>query len=224
MSGEISTSPLAKRHPWDWYVEQQWVTHRLADFVDLEQDVTYLDPCAGAGNIVAALADRGLDAFGTDLFARAMAVEARRRFLGEHDWLGDQRHMLEASPSISIFFNPPYSRQNGQLVAGLAERCIRRALSVATHKVAALLPIKWLASKGRYRLFAKDFPPPAIYILCERPSMPPGDIIEQLGKAAHKGGKVDYMWVVWDHNAEPLPHAPTFWIPARDAVDMATLL
>ena len=47
--------------------------------------------------------------------------------------------------------------------------------------------------------------------------MPPGDVIEQLGKRAHDGGKVDFMWVVWDLQAEPLPHAPTFWIPPRSA-------
>lgn len=212
MSGEISTSPLAKRDPWDWYVEEQWVTHRLADYLPLDEGVTYLDPCCGSGNIVEALAAMGHTAYGTDMFHRYDSS----RFMGEHDWMGDQIHMLEASPALSIFFNPPYSRQNGELVSGLAERCIRRALGIATHKVAALLPIKWQASKGRYRLFEKDHRPSAIYILCERPSMPPGTQIEAMGKKAHKGGKVDYMWVVWDKNADPLPYTPAYWIPHRD--------
>ena len=209
MSGELSSAN--SRHPWDWYVEERWVTHRLADFLPLDRGVTYLDPCCGSGNIVEALAERGHQAFGTDLFERYEGS----RFLGIHDWMGDQRHLLEASNALSIFFNPPYSRQNGALVRGLAEKCIRRAIEVATHKVAALLPVKWLASKGRYKLFEQDHRPSGIYILCERPSMPPGDVIEQLGKRAHDGGKVDFMWVVWDLQAEPLPHAPTFWIPPR---------
>lgn len=211
MSGEISTSPLSKRHPWDWYVEEQWVTHRLADFVDLEPDATYLDPCCGQGNIVEALRARSLTAYGTDLFDRYSSPH----FMGVHDWLGDQVHMLEAMQPLSIIFNPPYSRQDGLLVAGLTERFIRRALTVATHKVAALLPVKWLASRGRYQLFAKDHPPTEIWILCERPSMPPGHIIEQLGKKAFKEGKVDYMWVVWDRRRW-MPHVPISWIPARD--------
>src|SRR3546814_5718914 len=31
-------------------------------------------------------------------------------------------------------------------------------LSIATHKVCALLPLKWLASAGRYRLFTEETP------------------------------------------------------------------
>src|SRR3546814_21034174 len=79
-------------------------------------------------------------------------------FLGEHDFLGEQRHILEASDRLSIIMNPPFSFQNGRLVRGLAEKCIRRALSIATHKVCALLPLKWLASEGRYRLFTEHTP------------------------------------------------------------------
>ena len=110
MSAELSSAN--SRHPWDWYVEEQWVTHRLADFLPLDKDVTYLDPCCGSGNVVEALSARGLQAYGTDLFERYEGS----RFLGVHDWMGDQRHLLEASDALSVFFNPPYSRQNGALV------------------------------------------------------------------------------------------------------------
>lgn len=136
-------------------------------------------------------------------------------FLGQHDWLGDQRHMLEADGKLSIIFNPPYSRQDGKLVRGLAERMIRRALEVATHKVCALLPVKWLASKGRHQLFERDHRPTGIWILCERPSMPPGDVIEEMGDSAFTDGKVDYMWVVWDKHFPALPYTPTNWIAPR---------
>lgn len=198
------------RHPWDWYVEEQWVTHALCDILAMDPDVTYLDPFAGLCHIPDALADRGLTAFGTDLFERGNSP----RFLGRHDFLGDQIHMLEAMRGLSIVMNPPFSFQDGRMVRGLAEKCIRRALSIATHKVCALLPIKWLASAGRFRLFAQHMPS-GIYILSERPSMPPGDQIAAMGTAAFAHGKVDYVWIVWDKQRAPQHFAPTYWIPPR---------
>jgi hypothetical protein len=222
MSGELTARPSGgKRHPWDWYVEEQWVTHRLVDVVDLEPDVTYLDPFCGRLHIPQALSDRGFThVYGTDLFARN---PGNRLFLGEHDFLGDQRHLLEASDRLSIIMNPPFSYQDGRLVRGLAEKCIRQALAIATHKVCALLPLKWLASEGRYRLFT-DETPIGVWILCERPSMPPGNMIEQLGANAYAHGKIDYIWVVWDKNHRPMrdsqgrPFAPTYWIPPREKI------
>jgi len=222
MSGELTSRPKgSNRHPWDWYVEEKWVTHRLIDMIELETEVTYLDPFCGQLHIPTALEERGLRAYGTDLFARD---PHHCLFLGEHDFLGDHRHLLEASDRLSIIMNPPFSFQNGRLVRGLAEKCIRRALTIATHKVCALLPLKWLASEGRYRLFT-DMTPIGVWILCERPSMPPGNMIEALGDNAYDHGKIDYMWVVWDKRREPMtdrsgrPFAPTSWIPPRDKVE-----
>ncbi|WP_374414237.1 class I SAM-dependent methyltransferase [Novosphingobium colocasiae] len=222
MSGELTAPPKGmKRHPWDWYVEEKWVTHRLLDVLELENDITYLDPFCGLLHIPQALSERGFQhVYGTDLFARD---PGHRLFLGEHDFLGDQRHLLEASRRLSIIMNPPFSCQDGRLVRGLAEKCIRQALSIASHKVCALLPLKWLASEGRYRLFT-DETPIGVWILCERPSMPPGNLIEQLGDNAYEHGKVDYMWVVWDKNCAPArdsrgtQFAPTYWIPPREKV------
>lgn len=208
-SGELATAGQS-RHPWDWYVEEKWVTHRLLDLVEFERDVTYLDPACGQCHIPAALSDRGFTAFGTDRFRRCDDA----RFLGEHDFLGAQVHMLEAFGKLSIVMNPPFSYQAGKLSRALAERFVRRALAIATHKVAALLPLKWLSSAGRYRLFAEHMPA-AVYVLSERPSMPPGDAIGSMGKNAYRHGKVDYVWILWDKNAAALPYAPTFWIPPR---------
>lgn len=222
MSGELTALPKdTKRHPWDWYVEEEWVTHRLIDVLDLDHDVTYLDPFCGRLHIPQALAARGFKhVYGTDLFARD---PGHCLFLGEHDFLGVQRHLLEASDRLSIIMNPPFSYQDGRLVRGLAEKCIRQALAIATHKVCALLPLKWLASEGRYRLFT-EHTPVGVWIMCERPSMPPGNLIEQLGANAYDHGKIDYMWVVWDkqhsaaRDAGGRPFAPTYWIPPRPKI------
>lgn len=198
-----------ERHPWDWYVEQPWVTHRLIDSVALERDVTYLDPACGACTIPQALADRGYRAFGTDRERRTDSP----LFFAEHDWLGEQALLIEHIRPLSIVMNPPFSYQDGRLVRGLAEAFVRKALATATHKVCALLPLKWLASQGRLKLFRDH--PPAVHILTERPSMPPGDKIEAMGDRAWSRGKVDYAWFVWDRRA-PQRIATTHWIAPRE--------
>ena len=226
MTAELAAPPKGKkRHPWDWYVEEQWVTHRLLDFAPIEADVTFLDPCCGGGNIVMALRDRGHTAFGMDMFDRGAP-----HFLGTHDFIGRERTILEAHPALSIIFNPPFSCQDGAIRRGLAERFIRRALEVATHQVVALLPLKWLGSEGRVRLFTEEATAPiGVWVLTERPSMPPGDQIEELGDLAFERGKIDYVWILWDKRRCPhatnvgQPFVPTFWIPPRSAEAAAQL-
>ena len=220
MTAELSNSATKKkpRHPWDWYVEEPWVTHALADMIDLESHVDYLDPFCGLGTIPQTLIDLGLRAFGTDKFARTDA----RFFLGTHDFLGDQRHMMEASSALSIIMNPPFSVQDGKLVRGLSLAIVKRALEIATHKVCALIPLKWLASEGRHAFFEKT--KPTILIFSQRPSMPPGDMLEGLGPDAYRRGKVDYMWLVWDKQAPRAATAPTLWIPPRSKITTRTEL
>lgn len=214
MTAELSNDNSEKkpRHPWDWYVEEQWTTHALTDMIELESHVDYLDPFCGQGNIPMALLDRGLRAFGTDKFNRV--GHNATFFLGEHDFLGPQRHMMEASPALSIVMNPPFSYQDGRLVRGLSLSIVRRALELATHKVCALVPLKWLSSKERYAFFTET--KPGILIFSERPSMPPGDEIAALGDNAYKRGKVDYMWLVWDKQRPNTDFARTIWIPPRE--------
>lgn len=214
MTAELSNDSARKkpRHPWDWYVEEQWVTHALASMIHLESHVDYLDPFCGGGNIPLALRDRSLPAFGTDKFTR-VGPDAKF-FLGNHDFLGPQRHMMEASTSLSIVMNPPFSYQDGTLIRGLSLSIARRALDLATHKVCALVPLKWLSSKERYAFFTET--KPSIFVFSERPSMPPGDEIEALGDNAYKRGKVDYMWLVWDKQNPNRAAAPTLWIPPRE--------
>lgn len=87
-------------------------------------------------------------------------------------------------------------------------------LDHATHKVCALVPLKWLSSETRYAFFMET--KPQILIFSERPSMPPGDQIVAMGKNAYRRGKVDYMWLVWDKQRPNRDHAPTLWIPPRE--------
>lgn len=191
------------RHPQDWYVEQAWTVRALMQMVAFDPQDLIWDPCCGLGTIPCVFAAEGFTALGTDLVDRWPVNAARHQFMGEHDFLGDQMHMLEQTGSehlarLHIIFNPPYGYK-----PDIAERCVRRALTISSGLVCALLPIRWRASEKRYGLFAQEYPPQLILEFCDRPSMPPGNALDyrdpETGKlTAWKRGKTDYAWYVWN--------------------------
>ena len=204
-----------ERHPQDWYVEQTWTVRALMRMVKFDRDYLVWDPCCGLGTIPCAFAAEGFDAIGTDLADRwsAQTLGLPHLFMGEHDFLGGQRHMLENWALLSIIFNPPYGSE-----PGIAERAVRRALMTASGKVCALLPIRWRASEGRFPFF-QEYPPLEILEFCDRPSMPPGDKLGERDPrtgalTAWRRGKTDYAWYVWDRHF-PRPATITRLIPPR---------
>jgi hypothetical protein len=217
-SAEISA--LSKdRHPWDWYCDEGWETTEFLTKTPIgnemfitEHDVAIYDPCCGRGAILDAFAQYEFSVFGSDVAKRGCP---QLYWTGKHNFLTNNIGFRCAAEN-TIVFNPPYSRQNGIQVIGLTEKFCRRALELATHKVCALVPTKWLSSQGRYSLFCQH-PPRAIYILSERPSMPPGTMIAAMGDDAFRGGKIDYMWVIWDKKyATPIGGTRIDWIEPRE--------
>lgn len=186
------------KSPFDWYVEQQWVTEALIEAEDQDGIRSYWatvwDPCCGSGQVLKAFSEHAIGRGGhaTDIEFRGYA--GGKVLFQELDFVGGIDFVSSAAPKgdFSIVMNPPYS-----YLKGISEAFVRRALALATNKVAVLLPIKWQGSQARHRLFT-EFPPTRIWILSKRPSMPPGAMVEALGDKAFKRGKVDYMWVVWD--------------------------
>ena len=216
MSAELSTAGYAKS-PFDWYVEEQWVTQALIEAADQH----YLDggpssswervwdPCAGSGNVLKAFSSAALGKGGWASDIEFRGYDPRKPLFTQIDFLAPMKVLKPYAPrgKFSIVSNPPFSYKKG-----IAEAIIRRALALATNKVAMLLPIKYLASQGRYALF-NDHPPRTIYILCKRPSMPPGALIAELGDKAFARGKMDFMWVLWDVEKPTLPgQTRTVWI------------
>ena len=142
-----------------------------------------LDPACGQGNVVNALRDGGCVAYGTDIVRRTKADW----FSGEHDFLSDR------DPPIAfdnICCNPPFYSGAG------AEAFIRRALSLASGKVAVFVEQRFLTSSGRSNGIYAEFPPDMIYAISPRPSCPPGQYLLDGGKLG--GGKQDFVWLVWD--------------------------
>jgi hypothetical protein len=103
---------------------------------------------------------------------------------GCQDFLDPDFHFVNVD---NIVCNPPY---------GVAEDFVRRALDVAGRKVAMLVQAKFTYSQTRHALFTAR-PPTRLYFLSARPSMPPGDLL-LAGEIEAKGGKMDFMWMVWD--------------------------
>lgn len=231
MRGEISSGKFAKRHPYDWYVEEQWVTRQLIDAlggfrVALLNGETIWDPACGLGNIGAAFGE--LAAFSGAAFARQLLLSDIVRRVDEAQledvrWTffsADFEELGEAPAPCSIVCNPPYSYRKGsgenagQLISEVfARRAIRLVGESGGTYVCLLLPSKWLASQTRYHLFT-EFPPSAVLHLTQRPSMPPGDRIAEMGNRAFQGGMVDYCWIVWDvrHPAR-VGETRTIWLP-----------
>lgn len=222
MRGDISSAKKAKRHPLDWYVEQGWEWDQLARAIGVEielgDDAAIWDPCAGYGHSGSRLEAWG---FGGRIYLSDVVENvAYDDFVIRPTFFSADFLELDAAPETpcSIFMNSPYSYKDivlpdGRKV-GIAEAFARQALRLATHRVVMLLPNKWLASQGRFRLFAVDHPPAKILHFCQRPSMPPGDCIHLMGTKAYRGGVIDYCAIVWDiQNPTPAGETRTIWLP-----------
>lgn len=213
MRGELSSGRHSKRHPLDWYVEEQWCTWQVMKAIgfdgELEDGAAIWDPACGMGNVPAAFdsMEQGYRVICSDLvdnLDRSLFPAPPEFFIA--DFLA-----LEKAPAerCSIFSNPPYSYRKGIL-----EAFVRQALRLATHKVCMIVPNKWLASQTRFRLFARDHVPSMILHYCQRPSMPPGDMIARMGSRAFRGGMIDYACIVWDVGSQIEPgETRTIWLP-----------
>lgn len=170
---------LWARHPEDWYVEPFWVSQRLFEVESFVGGI--IDPSCGSGRIVYAAANFGYSAFGADIVSRS----------GACSHVADFRMCKHAHNIVS---NPPF---------GVADEFARHMLQISEHKVALLLPTKWMNSAKR-GAWLETTPLATVWLLAPRPSMPPGPVIEAGEKPGN--GTVDYCWMVWDktHTGAPV--------------------
>lgn len=181
-----------KRHDMDFYIEPRWTVEVLLDAEKFNGPVW--DPACGSGTIPTAVRDRGLICRASDA--------ADRSFGPVHDFLMNQPFAY--TPVNSIITNPPY---------GLAAQFVERALEHADEKVAVLVQSKFPYSQRRYDLFTKH-PVARLYFLSSRPSMPPGEKL-LAGTVTAKGGKMDYLWIVFEHGHKGPP--TTHWLRRPEA-------
>jgi hypothetical protein len=163
----------------DWYVEPREAVEALLA-VERFSGLSW-DPACGLGTIPKAMDAAGLCVIGCDLVDRAGGVYPER------DFLRDNRPIARVDNVIS---NPPFN---------LAREFIDRALTIATHKVAMLLPLTFLEGQARARWLLTT-PLARVHVFSWRISMPPGELLTA-GKVEAKGGKKCFAWFVWakDH-------------------------
>ena len=175
---------------YDWYREPAWLVEQLFDEIDFgrpeARDLIY-DPCCGAGTILDVAKARGHPTIGGDVVDRS----PRHRFNRGNILLNQPIPSTPSGRLISVVCNPPYSYE-----PDIAEKVIRRVLEVVpTRRAAFILPLAFLAGQNRWRFFSRDFMPSHVLICSQRPTMPPGALIEQM-TSPYEGGMQDYCIVV----------------------------
>jgi hypothetical protein len=177
-------APVYERDNNDWYVEPAWCWELMLQHERFEGSI--LEPCCGGGTGPRALRRAGYEGVtATDLVDRGY-----ERFDGVVDFFAANRAV------DNIAANPPYNR---------AGEFVERALKQARRKVAVLVQEKFAYSQERYRLFV-HMPLARLYFFSSRPSMPPGQMLQD-GAIEAVGGSVNYLWMVWEHGHQGAPTA-----------------
>jgi hypothetical protein len=116
-----------------------------------------------------------------------MSTDLHDRGYGE----GGVDFLKQTKKVANIVTNPPFT---------LAESFAKRALNLASKKVALLCRLSWLESAGRYELFTET-PLARIYVFSNRLNCASKTWRDNnSAKAAGgTGGLVAYAWYVWDH-------------------------
>lgn len=113
----------------------------------------------------------------------------------EEDWIyGDRgiNFLCEMKTVDNIITNPPYK---------YALEFVLQSKRLADKKIAMLLKLVFLESKGRYRMFQdRVFPLKVVYVFCNRLKIYKGGII---GK---NSGLIAYAWFIWDREYKGKPY------------------
>lgn len=181
-----------ERAPQDWYCEAASDAEPLFDALALDPRLTVWDPCCGRGNLLDVAKRRGHDTVGSDIVERVCPlqhslVSSRHRFF-RADFRTLERMPSNAGNPIAIVANPPYG-----YIPGIAEAFMRRAARLPVESATFIVPIAFLASDGRFDMFTRQIMPSQVFIWSERPTMPPGHMIEKMGPRAFRGGMADYV-------------------------------
>jgi hypothetical protein len=161
------------RDPLDFYVEPEWVDDALFAAEDFDGPIH--DTACGIGRVVESAIRAGHIASGSDV----VELSPIRDF--EFDYLSDNTPLSYPN----IVSNPPYTHARGFIARALRE----------ARKSAFLVPYGFLFGLERFR-WLDSTPLRRVWAIAPRPSMPPGELTLQGMKPG--GGRVDYVWVVFE--------------------------
>lgn len=174
----MTDTTTTKRAAFDWYQDPVEAIEALLA-VERFAGASW-DPCCGIGTIPKAMIAAGHCCYATDVTFRGYIGNGHtpRNFLTDEPVAG---------AIDNIVCNPPYKDPT---------RYVDRALAIARHKVACLLPLTFLEGEKRARWRIRT-PLARIRTFSWRISMPPGELL-QAGKVEAKGGTKAFAWFVWE--------------------------
>ena len=158
----------------DWYVEPVEATLTLLDVEQFDDEI--YDPACGCGNILKACRERGHRARGTDIVDRGSGEPYGLDFI----------YGQLPCPVSNIISNPPF---------GPSLHFAKRALRIATRKVALIQRLCWLEGQKR-SAFLESAPLARVWVFKKRICMPPGEKRD----LPAKGGFIAYAWFVFEHD------------------------
>lgn len=170
-----------KRASNDWYQDMPEATEallRAERFSGLSWD-----PACGLGTIPSTMIAAGLQCLGSDIVDRGYRHPTR------HVMPGDFLEVIEfgGREVANVVSNPPFK---------IAREFATKALSIASHKVAFLLPLSFLEGAARTR-WLETTPLARVHVFSWRISMPPGELMAA-GAVKPEGGKKAFAWFVWE--------------------------
>lgn len=182
---------MSERAANDWYVDEPQAIEALLR-VERFSGISH-DPACGSGTIPRGMKAAGVDCYGRDLIDRGYASATR-------DFLACD---FAEEPVANIVCNPPFN---------LAREFIDKALAIASHKVAMLLPLTFLEGQ-RKAAWLQAKPLARVHVFTWRINMPPGELL-MAGKVELGGGKKCFAWFVFEHGWQGPPHVNLLIKPA----------
>lgn len=191
LNGTATKDAAYKRDPLGWYVEEEFCVDQLFNEIEFESEAIW-DPSCGRGTILDVARRRGFRTFGSDIVDRYRP--------GGHDFARADFLTLRAGAtgaSVSIVNNPPYNEPEPMI----AEKFVLHALKLrGWHRAAFLVPLEFQCGQRRFESIYSRYQPSHVVSLMQRPSMPPGQMLEERGESCRGGGMQDYCWVVFTLN------------------------
>lgn len=181
--------------PHQFYREPRFTIEQAFASLDFGGGVIW-DPSCGTGNILNVARTEGYRTFGSDIVDRGAGMRGHRFAQVDFLKLRELPFRAPLDEPVSLFCNPPYGRVGG--VGNMGERFVYHALEhfgERCHRLAFLMPIEFQCGTGRYWNLYSRRRPSHVLICSERPSMPPGDMVDDRKKAT--GGMADYCILVF---------------------------
>ena len=174
-----ATNRGAKRIEYDFYPTPIEVIHNFLEHYRLKDGVI-LEPCAGCGNFIQAIRDKG---YKNIIVANEIRQEEYQNLINSGaDYISHKDFLTESLPVHevkTIITNPPFSK---------AKEFILRCKELYPNaEIIMLLRTAFLESKARYE-FWQQYPVNKLYILSSRPKF-----------VNNKTDATSYAFFVWDN-------------------------